>query len=108
MLAVRSIILVLTLIISPSGARANDKQEQVSTVDKSDSNKPVGEAVRSDGTLKEASEIEWLYSPSDETTPLPDLMAPLAKWRRFDDHWETSCSPQQRGKDAQVSVDGFG
>jgi hypothetical protein len=25
-----------------------------------------GDAVREDGTLKEASEIEWLHSPSDE------------------------------------------
>jgi hypothetical protein len=30
-------------------------------------------ARRSDGTLKDASEIEWLHSPSAETRPLPDL-----------------------------------
>ena len=28
--------------------------------------KPVGEAVREDGTLKDASEITWLHSPSQE------------------------------------------
>jgi hypothetical protein len=31
---------------------------------------PVGEACREDGTLKDASEITWLNSPSDENRPL--------------------------------------
>lgn len=30
-------------------------------------------ALRPDGTLKDASEIEWYNSPSDEDVPLPDL-----------------------------------
>ena len=30
-------------------------------------------ARREDGTLKDASEMEWLHSPSDECRPLPDL-----------------------------------
>ena len=31
--------------------------------------KPVGEACNADGTLKEANEIVWLNSPSDENPP---------------------------------------
>jgi hypothetical protein len=27
---------------------------------------PAGEAMREDGTLKDASEIMWLYSPSQD------------------------------------------
>ena len=36
-------------------------------------------ALRSDGTLKEASELEWLHSPSDEKKSLPpDNFDPVA------------------------------
>jgi hypothetical protein len=35
-------------------------------VDFNDTSKPVGEACREDGTLKDASEMEWIYSPSHE------------------------------------------
>ena len=34
---------------------------------------PENPALRPDGTLKDASEIEWLNSPSDETVPLLGL-----------------------------------
>ena len=32
-------------------------------------------ALRSDGTLKEASEIEWIHSPSAENKSLPPTLA---------------------------------
>jgi hypothetical protein len=32
-------------------------------------------ALRSDGTLKEASEIEWIHSPSAENRSLPPTLA---------------------------------
>ena len=31
---------------------------------------PDAPALRPDGTLKDASEIDWIHSPSDETRPL--------------------------------------
>ena len=34
---------------------------------------PDGDACRPDGTLKDASEIQWLNSPSEETRDLPQL-----------------------------------
>lgn len=34
-----------------------------------DTTKPIGEACNADGTLKHASEIDWLNSPSDEIPP---------------------------------------
>ena len=34
-----------------------------------DATKPVGEACNGDGTLKDASEMNWLNSPSDEMPP---------------------------------------
>jgi hypothetical protein len=37
---------------------------------------PVGDACREDGTLKDASEMEWLHSPSDERSQLE----PNEKW----------------------------
>ena len=31
--------------------------------------------LRSDGTLKEASELEWIHSPSAENKSLPPMLA---------------------------------
>ena len=33
-----------------------------------DATKPIGDACNADGTLKDASEIDWLHSPSDENS----------------------------------------
>ena len=33
---------------------------------------PDAPALRPDGSLKDASEMEWEYSPSSKTIPLPD------------------------------------
>ena len=38
-----------------------------------DTTKPFGEACNADGTLKDATEISWLNSPSDETRPTPSF-----------------------------------
>lgn len=46
-------------------------------------------AVKADGTLKDASEMEWAHSPSDEKqAALP-----------FDDGWDASASPTPSGND---------
>ena len=36
---------------------------------------PDAPALRSDGTLKEASELEWIYSPSAKNKSLPPTLA---------------------------------
>jgi hypothetical protein len=38
-----------------------------------DGTMPDGDACRPDGTLKDASEMEWLNSPSEETRNLPEV-----------------------------------
>jgi hypothetical protein len=44
----------------------------IDTVFEKDGPKLVGEAVNPDGTLKDASEMRWVNSPSDETPPPPE------------------------------------
>lgn len=46
----------------------------IDTLARPDNPPPVGEAVNTDGTLKDASEMEWFHSLSDETP-----LAPFAK-----------------------------
>jgi hypothetical protein len=45
-----------------------------------DASKPVGEACRDDGTLKDASEIEWLYSLSDPSQSHLVIHGKKRKW----------------------------
>ena len=44
---------------------------QIDTQVQHNSTKPIGETCNADGTLKDASKIKWLDSPSDETPPVP-------------------------------------
>ena len=41
---------------------------------------PLGAAVNPDGSLKDAREIEWLHSPSDETVPVPTMPVSALHW----------------------------
>ena len=43
-----------------------------------DPTKPVGDACNSDGTLKEADEMEWLHSPSSRPASLPPASEPVS------------------------------
>ena len=47
---------------------------QIDTRVQHDTTKPIGEACNTDGTLKDASEIDWLNSPSDEMPQAPALL----------------------------------
>jgi len=58
-----------------------------------------GEALNPDGSLKEASEIQWFNSPSDKTSIQLPL---LPKYRRTEA--VTDEESDRRGKKAQVSV----
>ncbi|KAF8347294.1 hypothetical protein F5887DRAFT_1072806 [Amanita rubescens] len=54
-------------------------------------------AVRADGTLKEASEIKWLHSPSDETRELPpDEPGPFESTREATQEATPPPAPPQR------------
>ena len=46
--------------LKPTGSRSIQK----------DITKPDGEACNADGTLKDASEIEWLHSPGSKSPPV--------------------------------------
>lgn len=56
-----------------------------------DATKPIGEACNADGTLKEAREINWLDSPSDETPP----SLPFSKRVRSEDLDPKFADPDQ-------------
>jgi hypothetical protein len=47
---------------------ANSEPKSTSRTHSKDTSRPVGDACRDDGTLKDASEMEWLNLPSDEQT----------------------------------------
>ncbi|KIL54867.1 hypothetical protein M378DRAFT_182392 [Amanita muscaria Koide BX008] len=51
----------------PKASSSLNEHEEVSYV--KDAIKPVGEAVREDGTLKDASEMDWPHSPSEYNGP---------------------------------------
>ncbi len=61
--------------------------EKESTYQK-DSTKPDGEACNNDGTLKDASELEWLHSPTQPNTDETEGV-----W----DYWNVDNSQTQRG-----------
>ena len=65
------------------------------TIDTRASQHPVGEAVRADGTLKDASEIEWIHSPTSATS-LPFL-------KRVHTDEDEAALPELLNKRARVS-----
>ena len=46
-----------------------DEELTIDTLYLKDTSKPEGEACNLDGTLKDASQIEWVNSPSDVVPP---------------------------------------
>ncbi|KAM6490136.1 hypothetical protein JOM56_014455 [Amanita muscaria] len=79
--------------------KGKQKQLTINTLLQKDAKRvPEGEACNPDGTLKEADEIDWVYSPSDET---PSLTVPK-RGRNYDDESSNEKNDMRSSKRART------